>query len=106
MVVNCDSTSGQYTSATLRVKQIADCNVYTEALTIPSVGTSCPTQESHVLYFKFPVDGNGEQIVLHDQNGDAIPGIPIFTKIKNWDPPGATCSFDVLINFWQPPQQP
>ncbi len=93
VVINCVPDPA---SATLRVKQIADCNVYTEAATL-DIGPNCPVQESNALYYQ-PAG-----LILHDQNGVAIPGQPIFTKIKNFNPPGDTCSFDVLINFWQQP---
>ena len=96
VVVNCVQNSEGDVSATLRVKQIADCNVYTEAAAM-EIGPNCPVQESNVLYYQ------PSGLVLHDQNGAAIPGQPIFTKVKNFNCTADTCSFDVLVNFWVQP---
>ena len=98
--------------AMLRVKQIADCTVYTESgvinMTDDNGVFNCPESPSDVLYYQL----KGETI--HDQNGDALPlgvtgAIPIIVKVKNFpddEDITDTASFDVLINFYLPPPPP
>ena len=91
-------------AALLRVKQIADCEVYTESGLInmsDNTVLNCPDFPRDVLYYQLV----GKTI--HDQEGNPLGGtgaIPIIVKVKNFpDDFSDTVSFDVLINFWLPP---
>ena len=91
--------TGSSGTSTLRVKQIDDCDVYTEAVTL--VGFECPiNDEAGIQYYVLP-----PQIKLHDKAGNEIGpdgASLIIMKVKNYqvDPINSdVCSFDALINF-------
>jgi len=81
-------------TVTLRVKQIDDCDVFTEAQ-ILSVPGACTANADEFLYFKWTGS-------ILKKDGTPIAGEPIIVKVKHPDLDGDIRSFDVLINFYLP----
>jgi hypothetical protein len=79
--------------ASLRVKQVCDCNVKTQAWTMAWTA-DCPDDAGDPLYFRldFSIEGC---------DSNPIPGTPIITKVKNFKVESLTgvVSFDAQIKF-------
>ena len=87
VVVDCDNVFG-----TMRVKQIVDCNVETQAVAMAWL--TCPVDETDPLWQKLT------GVTLFDYTGT-----PIITKVKNFkkEPGTNIYSFDAQIKFWIAP---
>ena len=92
-VMDCTGTPDP-ASVTVRIKQIEDCDVFTEAQIILVPG-ACTANADQLLYYKWSVP-------FHKKDGTPIDGEPIIVKVKHPVLDGNIRSFDVLINFWVP----
>ena len=93
--------------ATLRVKRIKNCVVYTEAHYLPVTLLQEPDDASDPLWFKF----SGLTLFADDPDSGIPPGtVPIITQVKNFKrqdnylfqgTPISIVSFDAQIKFCQ-----
>jgi hypothetical protein len=78
--------------ASMRVKQVCDCNVKTQAWAV-SWAADCPDDAGDVLYYRLSLSVEG-------CDGNPISGTPIITKVKNFKVESTgVVSFDAQIKF-------
>ena len=99
IVIDCRGAGGLTIFTTVRVKKVVDCEVETQAISIPMTSGSCDNINQEFI----------KTWMLQDATIFGETGFPGIYKIQNWkqevdesNNPINVWSFDGLIRFWKP----